>query len=352
MPFTPETQRISDDTRRALDAVMGDHTRALTKAWVEAWDYLQPEFEASFAELMLAAKDGRLSHRQVDQNVRLAKTLELAREALEELADGIEPLVADDLGPVTTDAYKAHISAIASQLPAEHAGIVIAWEHASADAMEAIVTRSLQQIHKDTRPLAADVERLMKNELIRAVALGDNPNRTAARIIRNAENKFNGGLTRALVISRNEVLDAHRAAAKVSEERNRDIMAGWRWSAALTARTCPSCLANHGTLHPVEEPGPLDHHQGRCARVPVTKSWAELGFKGMDEPADEFPDARQWFDGLTPETQAAIMGRERLKLLDDGKVSWDDLTTRTKNGQWRDSMTVTPVSVLKAKAAQ
>lgn len=350
MAITPETHRITNESRAALDSVLDAHTNSLVAAWVRAWDQLGLEFEASLADLMLDAQDGYVSRAKASKNVRLAKTLDLARERLIELTDGIGPMVAADLPEVTKQAFTAQTAAMGSQLPAAQAGLVVTWDRVDADAMDFIVKRSLQQIHKDTRPLADDVVQLMKKELIRGVALGDNPRRTGARIIKQAEGRFNGGLTRAMMISRNEVLDSHRAAAKVADERNSDIMAGWRWGASLSARTCPSCLANHGTMHPITEDGPIDHHQGRCARIPVTKSWAELGFTGITEPDDAFPDARQWFDGLTPGTQTAIMGKDRLALLNDGKIQWGDLTTRMQNGQWRDSMTVTPLKDLRGVA--
>jgi hypothetical protein len=82
----------------------------------------------------------------------------------------------------------------------------------------------------------------------------------------------------------------------------------------------------------------------------MAKSWADLGFPHLEEPPDALPEAREWFAGLTPETQTVIMGKERLTLLTDGKIQWGDLTTRTTNGQWRDSMTITPVKDLRTKA--
>lgn len=351
MVVTPESLRILDDAKRSLQSVTDSHTNQLVQAWVAVWDDLLPEFDASLASLMLSAKDGYVSKAAADKNERLAKTLALARERITVLSDSIEPMVKTDLPGITKDAYAMQASAISAQLPPAMAPLPTVADNASADALDHIVKRSLQQIHKDSRPLPADVVRVMKRELIRGIAVGDNPNRTAARILKQTEFRFNGGLTRAMVIARNEALDSHRAAAKVADERSADLLEGWQWGATLSARTCPSCLANHGSMHPVTEPGPIDHHQGRCARIPVAKSWKDLGFPNVEEPADAFPDAKAWFDNLTPDTQLAIMGRDRLSLLNDGRIRWSDLTTRTTNGQWRDSMTVTPVSALRRLAA-
>lgn len=350
MAVTPETLRILAAAKNDLQRITDDHTKEIVGAWVNVWDELQSEFEASLVELTLSSKDGYISRAAAGKNERLAKTLDLARQRIIELSDGIEPIAAAGLPEVTRLAYAAQAAAIGSQLPPALSAVRTTPDNASADALDHIVKRSLGQIHNDSRPLAADVERVMKRELIRGIAVGDNPRRTAARILKQTESRFNGGLTRAMVIARNEVLDSHRAAAKVADEQSGDLMEGWQWGASLSARTCPSCLANHGTMHPITEPGPIDHHQGRCARIPVTKSWKELGFPDIEEPASALPDAREWFDGLTPATQLGIMGQQRLDLLNSGKIEWADLTTRSQNGSWRDSMTVTPVKDLKALA--
>ena len=103
-------------------------------------------------------------------------------------------------------------------------------------------------------------------------------------------------------------------------------------------------------MHKVYEAGPDDHQQGRCARVPVTKSWRDLGFD-LDEPASILPDSRAWFDGLPGEDQVAIMGQARLDLLNSGKVGWDDLATKRTTSGWLDSWAPTPVKDLTKKAA-
>ncbi|BCW62481.1 phage minor head protein [Arthrobacter sp. StoSoilB22] len=345
MTITPETLRLSADAKDALQRISDGHLTALVAAWVGVWDELGPEFETAILELALVATDGSISRGALARSKRLALTLELATQRLEELAGKIGETVGPDLAAIAEDGRASQIAMIQSQLPAGQISIVT--DRLNPRSVDAMVNRTLEQIHKDTRPLPADVVRLMKSELIRGIALGNNPRKTAQRIVKRAEGRFNGGLTRAMTIARTEVLDMHRVGSQMADKDNTDILDGWRWHAALNARTCPSCLANHGTMHPASEPGPIDHHQGRCARLPQTKSWAELGFTGMTEPVDAFPDAREWFDNLEAESQLAIMGKERLSLLQSGKIQWQGLTTRTQNGQWRDSMTVTPLAALR-----
>ena len=102
----------------------------------------------------------------------------------------------------------------------------------------------------------------------------------------------------------------------------------------------------HGTEHPPSVAGPLDHQQGRCDRLPVTASWKDLGFEGVEEPPSIVPDARAWFDGLPETERAAILGDTRLALLDSGQITWDDLVTRRETRGWRPSYVPTPVAAL------
>lgn len=190
----------------------------------------------------------------------------------------------------------------------------------------------------------------MKRELVRGITVGDNPQRVARDLVRKAEGRFNGGLTRAMTIARTETLDAHREATKASERVNSDIIGGWEWYATLDAMTCPACLAMHGSVHDAGEPGPVGHQNCRCARLTVTKSWAELGFNDIEEPPSLTQDPEAWFNGLTEDTQRQIMGPERLELLQSGQIKWSDLAMLQHNHGWRDSYHPTPLKRLRPVA--
>lgn len=346
MAVTAETLRLVEDLRRRLTTMTDAQTFALTRAWVDAYDVIAPEFRIALLELMAASKDGTVSRATVAKNLRIRDALQATRSVLDELARTTEVTVVNDVGLAVMDAIDTHAAVISSQLPANTATTSVSFTRAPADALAAIVERTTQQIHSATLALPADVERAMKKQLIRGIAVGENPNRTAGRIMDATEQRFNGGLTRALTIARTETLDAHRAATKASEKANKTILDEWEWHAALNARTCPSCWSKHGTRYPLDVDGPNDHQNGRCARVSVTKSWADLGFKGIDEPASLTENAQDVFNNLTPDTQRAIMGGTRLELLQSGQIKWADLSQVKHTDGWRDSFTVTPVKDL------
>ena len=348
MPITQETLRQSELLRRQLATLTDAQTLALTQAWVDAWDVLLPQFEAAFTELIAGAANNRLTRAAIARNVRLSAALQATREYLDILVPEAERGISRDIQQAVFDAVDGHEAIITTQLPPNVTAAQIGFLRVPDEALVAIVNRTTQQIHASSLPIPADIERIMKKALVRGIALGDNPKRTAAKLIKETEGRFNGGLTRALVISRTETLDAHRAATKASEAHNKQVLEEWVWSAKLDARTCPSCIAQHGSRHELTEDGPLDHHQGRCARVTVTKSWKDLGFN-IKEPPSALPDAEAWFNNLTPSTQEEIMGATRLKMLQDGDITWADLSQRRETAGWRDSFHVTPIKDLQAK---
>lgn len=345
MAITQETLREAKRLREQLLTMTDAQTVSLTRAWAEAWDALLPEFEVALTELLAAAKDGKVTRAMAARNVRLQGALRAAREHLEILAPASADIVTRDLSWAVLDAAEGHHALMASQVPPPTTGMTVTFHRVPHDVLVAIVERTTEQIHSDFLPLSRDVEAKMKRALVRGIATGEGPAKTASRLIRETEGAFNGGLTRALNISRTETLDAHRAGGKAVEMANRDVLAGWEWSANLDRRTCPSCLSKHGQQFPLEDDGPWDHQQGRCARIPVTKTWKELGFD-IEEPKSDTKDARQWFDNLTPDTQREIMGPARLKLLQDGDISWADLSSKHSTAGWRDSYVVTPLKDL------
>ncbi|MDJ0321840.1 phage minor head protein [Pseudarthrobacter sp. PS3-L1] len=351
MTITPETLALAADTRNQIRSLSDQQVRDLVGAWVNAWQGLEPEYVASIDDVLTEQANGYVSQAKVRANTRLRQSLEVTLDELQGLADQANITISAAIPQAVTLGGVGATAIIGSQLPPGGSPLLTTWDRVDSKALAAIVKRSTQQITSTTRPLAADAQRVMRSNLIRGIAVGANPNVTARRIVKQAENGFNGGLTRALVLARTETLDAHREGSRTAALQNTDILTKWVWSASLDARTCPSCLANHGSEHEIDEPGPDDHQNGRCARIDKTKTWAELGFTGIEEPEDAFPDARAWFDNLTDDTQLKIMGPERLNLLQSGQIGWDDLTTKKSTDGWRDAMHVTPVKDLKSLAA-
>ncbi len=106
---------------------------------------------------------------------------------------------------------------------------------------------------------------------------------------------------------------ARKASHQVYRE-NSDIVSGWRWSATLDRRVCMSCVVMHGRVFPNNQTL-NDHHQGRCAAVPITR------FTGSVQPGVE------WFNDLPESEQQTMMGRSAYRAWKDGAINLDQLST-------------------------
>lgn len=347
MAYNEKALAVITQRRAELDRVLGEQDLALIRAWVEAWDELAGQFEAALADLYMQAVDGRVKGTLASRNLRLLEALSQAADKLAQLSNDAVVSATAAAQQVILDSIQSNLDAVIAQMPEDHvASLVRNWTRVNADALDAIVARTAERIQSQFWPLSDDAVKAMKTSLVRGIAVGDNPRRVAKDMVRRAERDFNGGLNRAMVIARTEILDAHRAAAKAAEAGNADVLKGWIWIATLDTKTCPSCIGMHGTEHPLADDGPLDHHQGRCDRAPLTKSWKDLGFD-IEEPPSIIPDAEEWFNGLTPDAQLRIMGPTRLELLQSGDIKLKDLSTLRRTDGWRDARYVTPVRDLR-----
>lgn len=341
MAVTAETLRVQAELRASLDHIVDNQTRDLVAAWADAWDEVAPDLTAALLEQLVAGE--QITRAQLLRSTRLRKALQVIKGQLQDLSDQAGVRIVADLQDVIDTAGAAQASVIDSQLPpnADQLVDLDAWSRVDGDQVAAIVQRSTEQITSLARPIPAEQYAILRRELIRGMAAGSNPRETARRIMRRTEGRFNGGLTRALVIARTETLDAHREAARLGRMAHADVLGGWTWLAKLDARTCPSCWAQHGSLHRLDEQGPNDHQQGRCTAMPTTKPWADLGID-IEEPPSLLPDAASEFAALSPAQQKAVLGPARHAAWVRGEFPMDLWSVRRTTDGWRDSYGVAP----------
>lgn len=338
MPVTPKTLRLSQQMRRDLLALAAVHEKKITAAWVNAWDDLAGDLEAALRELISASVNGVLSQATILRSQRLAQALDVVARRLTKLTTDAGATVTADLPKLVRDASAMQQAIVATQLPAAAMPDVAP---VAQRALDVIVQRSTERITSQLWPLSAEADAAMRREIVRGLATGRGPRDTASAIVKRAEYRFNGGLGRALTIARTETLDAHRVAAEQTQNENSDVLRGWMWLAATNARTCPACLGMNGTVHPLSEPGPLGHPNCRCTRVPLTKSWADLGID-LDEPEPAATGSQAWFDAQPEATQRKILGPARYAAYLRGDYPMSKWAARRRNDGWRDSYVTTP----------
>lgn len=338
MAVTLTTLRLAARLRAELLKITNDQIRALTKAWVDAWDVVSGDLEIAVARLIIDADEGTVTQAQALKASRLQQALEVVSAQLVRLVDDAGAAVTGDLPTVVRQAGEAQTEIIGSQLPKGSLDGLVGWDRVDARQIEAIVQRSSERITSQMWPISTEADAVIRRELVRGIASGSNPRQTAARMIKNAEGGFNGGLSRALNIARTETLDAHRAAAAASQDANSDVLDGWVWLTDLRVSPppCPACLGMAGTEHPLTEPGPQGHPSCRCSRMPKTKSWRDLGID-LDEPESVTPDAGEWFAQQDAATQKRILGATRYAAWKRGDYPRDQWAVRKQNPDWRPS---------------
>lgn len=265
MAVTERTLWLLDQLRRTVGGEADDTVRALADAWVKAWDTLSEAWRAAIDDILdVHARTGRWPEPWLFNRIaRLNQAGQLTQESLLALTVQAQTTTGAGIDAVVAATVAAEPAIMASQLPAGLAKQAIARYAAAVkpNAVEAIAVRCKQQVTQVLWPLSADAVEAMRKALVVGVAVGDNPRDVARDMLRRCEGNFNGGLARAVNISRTELLDAYRSTSAQVHADNADVLDGWTWLANLDRRVCPACLGMHGTHHPLEQPGPWGHQQ-------------------------------------------------------------------------------------------
>lgn len=235
------------------------------------------------------------------------------------------------VGRVPDDTSRLAVAAVGPAPSGPVSAIENAWNRLPANALEELIGRA-----SDGSPLravfasvGAGVAEDVQNVLVAGLAAGRNPR----EIARNLRSAFGTGLNRALIISRTETLTAYREGTRRTYRTNTDIMEGWVWHSALGPRTCPACWAMHGTKHSVDER--LDGHPNcRCAMVPLTRSWEELGFTGLPDTRPDVPMGTDLFRDAPPDIQERVLGHRGFEAYSRGDLRLTDFLARRNDPRW------------------
>lgn len=151
------------------------------------------------------------------------------------------------------------------------------------------------------------------------------------RALRYKDGVMNIGRRQAEALVRTAVSHTTSAAREETYLANSDIIKAESWIATLDSRTCVSCQSLDGQEFELGK-GPRTplHYSCRCVRVPVLKSWQEMGFgKGelpegtrasMDGQVPASMTYNEWLKKQPAAVQDEALGPTRGKLFREGKV--------------------------------
>lgn len=154
---------------------------------------------------------------------------------------------------------------------------------------------------------------------------------------------------RAVTIARTEIMRAHREAARQTF-RNEPTVRAWVWVAGLGSRTCASCWAQHGTIHPLDEVM-ATHPRCRCVMAPVTVPWSELGYPGLAEP-DPVPAGPDLFARQPESVQRMVLGPSKFAAYQRGEVGLEDFVATRTSLTWGRSTSEGSLRAARAKAGR
>ena len=161
---------------------------------------------------------------------------------------------------------------------------------------------------------------IVEQGLIEGVALGRNPT-AIARTIREG---LGGNLTRALTISRTEVLRVYRESSRQNYAQNRDVVQGWYWRSSRSRRCCSVCIALDGIFHAVTEPM-RPHPRCRCTMIPAVRGVT------VDRGTD-------WFKKQPAEVKRDILGTDAgYEAFKKGDLKLEDMVGLSRNPIWGES---------------
>ncbi len=217
--------------------------------------------------------------------------------------------------------------------------IVANWSRLPAGALSDLVGTladgsPLRELLLQLGPDTADA---MSRTLIEGLARGAGPREIAASLTTQADITA----TRALTISRTEVLRSYRTSQLRTYAENDDILTGWVWSASLSERTCGACLALDGREFPLSMEFFPSHPNCRCAAVPSVR--------GTDAPPQE--TGNEWLARQDETTQDRALGsRAAGEAYRRGEVPLSAFVRLERNATWGDSYQ--RASLRKAMASQ
>lgn len=183
-----------------------------------------------------------------------------------------------------------------------------------------------EHLAKTLTPEAVDG---IRATLIKGLALGKGQDWLAREVTRN----FALVQSRAATIMRTETMRVYREVSRQTYAENTDVLEGWTWQAHLDSACCVSCALMDGTLHDVEETLD-DHPNGRCAMLPRTKSWEQLGVPGLEDTRPDVPSGRDWLENQPESVQRALMGRAKFDAWKRGDITLDDMVAQHHSDDW------------------
>lgn len=326
---TPQIVELSNQFRAQLLARERRAATAMVRYYGTVWGELQSEITALQVETAAMAAAGEAI--TADRLWRLERMRAIQAQAGEELlrfsqyaSDAIAAAKREAIAAAERNAHNLVLAAF----PVD-AGIEISFATMPREAVEALAGFLV-----DGSPLRELLEQAVgeaaesfAQTMVTGIAAGWNPR----KLTRELRSKFGMGLTQSLTIARTEQLRAYRTATLASYRRS-GVVVEWERHAAHNTRTCMACVLLDGRRYSLAEEMD-DHPNGRCALLPITATYAEMG---IDAPEPDFKRemGHDWFLRQAEADQRDMMGQGMWQAWKDGKFDLDAIPKLVTNDVW------------------
>lgn len=314
--------------RRALDAQDRSQAARLAAMWRDVTQGLEAEMQRlaqEIADRVVRGLPATLWHVQ-----RMERYQTLMAQVVRQLRQ-FNPLVIDDVTAMQSLYARWGLEHSQALLDQAVPGIVAQFDRLPVSAFINMVgnTGAGTPLGRLLTPLPRQGAQAVSQALMRGVALGWHPAKTAAAMMADAGLSYQ----RAIVMARTEQLRVYRHTS-LENYRTSGLVTGWMWKAAPGPRTCAACLAMDGSVHPLTEDFG-SHPACRCAPVPLVRG----------APPLRFETGEQWFDRQDAQIQRQILGPGRYAVYRRG-VPFQRFATTRHDATWGDSVVVTPLHEL------
>jgi SPP1 gp7 family putative phage head morphogenesis protein len=329
-----DLERVITSYRGRLATHERDARRRMQAAYRQTITSLERDLAAMQTRIAtLQASGERIPTWRILREAELRQLLVQAEAAFDRYGQIVRRETADAERRAVTlaqDAAVAHITAAYGPIPP---GVDLPIARLPTDALSRFVAAAepdspLQETFARFGPDAATT---ITERITAGMAAGTNSRIIARQITRD----LGGARWKAERIVRTEMHRAYRGATLDTYRANRQLLKGWRWSAALSVRTCPACLALDGRIFDLDEPARM-HVNCRCSVSPVVKPWKELGFD-VNETFTPRQTGAEWFARQPEKIQRRILGPAAYQAYTADEVTLEDFVTLHRSQTWGSS---------------
>lgn len=316
--------QIAEDFNREVKAMTRRASSEIVRAYGEIWKKLNAEilrltkeYQASNSKdaLLWLNERGRLRVLQAQIEVELRKFADRVNQ---------ETRAAQD--EVIREAQLRATESVAAL--ARQSGVDLFWNTIDPRVLTQMVgvLQKGSPLDKILRGYGDEAVVSMGNKLLNGLAMGLGPR----EIARNIRIDMAMDLTRALRISRTEIIRAKRESSRLSYKENPKLIGGYIRRSARQSSTCAACWALDGVIYPLDTPLD-DHPNGMCYEVPYIPE--------LDKFYDRSDTGASAFEKLSDDEKREILGPAKFLAWKEGKFELKDLVVHTHNDKWGDMAT-------------